>query len=647
MPRIRILPDTLVSQIAAGEVVERPASVVKELLENALDAGATSVEVELEGGGARRIRIADDGSGMDRDDALLAFDRHATSKIATFDDLERVASLGFRGEALASIAAVAKVDLTTATKPGEGTRVRIEGGRVLTSEPVARAPGTTIEVAALFWNVPARRKFLKTRETELRRAVEVVEGYALARPDVAVRVTHEGRLLLEAPASDASPSGLRARVAQLFGPNLDRELVEIEGPGVWGLVGSPRTSRGRRSFVFVNRRLVRDRAILAAFYRAVREEWRSDEFPSLFLFLDLPPDRVDVNVHPQKAEVRFRDSGTPDRVAGVLRIALARARGEEPAPLRAPHASTANSGMLAWEGLGRRGAVADEVRERAAQPNQRQDLLVQNQDRDQDQSKDVQLWDDARSGTLGASADSRGSGVFPFYGSLSSLPQESVGEGVGAGRIAVPVYAPLERAAVPLSGRSGEARPFRLLGQYKGALIVLEGPDGLYLIDQHVAHERILYERLRRELAAERPVPQRLVVPLLLELSRGEAMRLAELAPALAEVGFEVEELSGGALGVSAAPAALGAEEARGLLLALATDADATPENLATRLLEDLAASTACKAAIKMHHPLSAEKIEALVSELFRAENPYACPHGRPVVLALTDSDLERRFGRR
>jgi DNA mismatch repair protein MutL len=257
--------------------------------------------------------------------------------------------------------------------------------------------------------------------------------------------------------------------------------------------------------------------------------------------------------------------------------------------------------------------------------------------------------------------------VFPFNGGLPSLallssspsslssteaPSPFAARGTAAhggdlGRIAVPVFAPLERAAVPLSGRSGEVRPFRLLGQYKGALILLEGPDGLYLIDQHVAHERILYERLRRELAAERPVPQRLVVPLLLELSRGETMRLAELAPALAGCGFEVEELSGGTLGVAAAPAALAPEEARTLLLRLATDAEATPENLAVRLLDDFASSMACKAAVKMHHPLSGDKLEALISELFRAENPYACPHGRPVVLQLTDADLERRFGRR
>ena len=609
MPTIRILPDALVSQIAAGEVVERPASVVKELVENALDADARTIAVDLEGGGARRIRVVDDGAGMDRDDALLAFDRHATSKIDSFADLERVATLGFRGEALASIAAVSKVALETAKAPGDGTRVRIEGGRVLVAEPAARARGTSVEVASLFWNVPARRKFLKSRDTELRRAVEVVEGYALARPGIAFTVRHEGRLLLEAPAlAESGIAAARIRVAQLFGPTLAAGLVEIPADvrtGVGGLVGGPETSRGRRSFVYVNRRLVRDRAILAVFYRAVREEWRSDEFPSLFLFLELPPEQVDVNVHPQKAEVRFRDGGFVESVGVALRAALARARGEEPAPLRAAAGRELRPGALAWEGLGGRGEPAGlELREGSA---------------------------DYAGATTG----------------VGWAESAAVARSEGAIRIAVATLAPLERAPVPLSGRSGESRPFRLLGQYKGTLILLEGPDGLYLLDQHVAQERIYYERLRRALELERAPQQRLLEPLLLELSRAEAMRLAELGPALAEAGFEIAELSGGAVGVAAAPASLGPEEARTLLAHLATDAEATPANLRRRLLDDFAASLACKAAIKMHHPLAAEKLEALVSELFRAENPYSCPHGRPVVLRLTDADLERRFGRR
>ncbi len=696
MPSIRILPDTLVSQIAAGEVVERPASVLKELIENALDAGATRLEVELEGGGATRLRLADDGAGMDRDDSLLAFDRHATSKIATFDDLERVASLGFRGEALASIAAVAKVELLTARQDGEGTRVRIEGGRVLVAEPAARRRGTTIDVRSLFWNVPARRKFLKRRETELRRAVEVAEGYALARPDVGFELRSEGRLLLDAPAAPPAAAGeeaLRARIGQIFGADLAAALVPIDAPGAGasGFVGSPATARGRRSFVFVNRRLVRDRAILAAFYRAVRDEWRSEEFPSLFLFLALPPEQVDVNVHPQKAEVRFRDFRTVERVGEALRAALARARGEEPAPLRAPAVGRLDPALLAWEGLGGRGGGADEVREPAAAQSletQRQDAFVQDKDKDKDlllkgwvgEATGAGSWQPGGPGARGDRSPSDPGGPAgataaeppspPFSESLSSLSSSSssteapsslssterlssfaaggtAARGGDLGRIALPFFAPPAGGVVPLSGRSGAVRPFRLLGQYKGALILLEGPDGLYLIDQHVAHERIYYERFRRTLAAATPMRQGLVTPLLLDLARSERLRLAALSPALDRLGFEVEELSGGTLAVAAAPVPLGPEEARALLLRLATDGEATPENLVTRVLEDFAASLACKAAIKMHHPLSSEKCEALISELFRAENPYACPHGRPVVLTLPDAELERRFGRR
>jgi DNA mismatch repair protein MutL len=604
--RIRILPDRLVSQIAAGEVVERPASVVKELVENALDAGATRIEIDLEGGGRQRIRVADDGTGMERDDALLAFDRHATSKIASMEDLEKVTTLGFRGEALATIAAVAKLELTTATSPGEGTRVLFEGGRILTVEPVARTRGTTIDVASLFFNVPARRKFLKSRETELRRCVEVVEGYVLARPDVSFRVRSEGRVLVEVSQQTAGPElqtdALRGRIGEVFGEALEKLLVEVEGSGrfeassarvAFGFVGSPATARGaRRSFIFVNRRLVRDRAVLATFYRAVRDEWRSDEFPALFLFIELLPDEVDVNVHPQKAEVRFRDPRLMDRLGEQLRLALARARGEEAAPLRTT--TSLSEAPFAWEGFGGRS--------------------------------------------------------FQAAGDLASEVRESAGAAGTAGQavhLAELSLAPLDRAPVPLSGRGGETRRFRLLGQYKGALVLLEGPDGLYLIDQHVAHERVLYERLRRSLGEARAAAQRLVAPLVLELSRAERMRLVELAPALEPAGFEISELSGGSVAVAATPAVLSPAEAEALLLRLAADGEASAENLAERILDDFAASLACKAAVKMHHALSAEKLEALISELFAAENPYACPHGRPVVLQLTDADLERRFGRR
>jgi DNA mismatch repair protein MutL len=604
MARIRLLPDPLVSQIAAGEVVERPASVVKELVENALDAGAGELEIHLESGGRQRISVADDGCGMGRDDALLAFDRHATSKIASFDDLERVATLGFRGEALASIASVARVDMTTADQPGDGHHVFIEGGRVRVAEPFSRPRGTTIDVRSLFFNVPARRKFLKAPQTELRRSLEVVQAYALARPDVRFRVFHEERELLDALAS--STGGMEAegsleRVSQIFGKELARQLAAIPQADsgeerIHGFLGTPATARGRRQFIFVNGRLIRDRAVLATFYRAVREEWRSEDFPALFLFLDIPPEDVDVNVHPQKAEVRFRDPALLDRVNDALRRGLERARGEEAAPLRPPASQPYVA--FAWQGLG---------------------------------------------GTPGPET--------PIPSTwMETAPPVSPAPPALAERLALPSYAPIERPIVPLSGRSGEERPFRLLGQYKATLILLEGPDGLYLIDQHVAHERILYERLRRSMSGEGTPVQHLLTPVLLELAPAERLRLLELAPGLDDCGFGLASLSGNTLALTSTPAILSSGEAEALLRSLANEAGdglGATSDLRRSILESLAASMACKAAVKMHHPLSAPEMEALVAELFAAEQPYACPHGRPIVLQMTDSDLERRFGRR
>ncbi len=644
MARIHHLSDTLISQIAAGEVVERPASVVKELVENALDAGAREVRVELEAGGKQRITVADDGCGMDRDDALLAFDRHATSKIGSFEDLEQVATLGFRGEALATIGAVSRLELTTAERPGEGTRVAIEGGRVAAAEPFARTRGTTITVRSLFWNVPARRKFLKSSDTELRRALECVQGYALARPEVRFTVLHDGRPLLDALVTEGAEgedpasgmAGAVRRIGQIFGEPFARQLAEIplvplsdtlngrDGEVISGLIGAPTTARGRRHFTFVNRRLLRDRAILATFYRAVREEWRSDDFPALFLFLDVPPTEVDVNVHPQKAEVRFRDPGFLGRVERSLRRGLERARGEEAAPLRDLSTSSpaAPLGAFSWQGLGGRKPFepgpeswrgASEIAERP---------------------RTSELWTPSPPNP----SDSR----------TPLNPDES--------RLATAAYAPIaERAAVPLSGRSGERRPFRLLGQYKGTLILLEGPDGLYLIDQHVAHERILFERLRRSLAATSRAAQRLVHPILLELSAAERLRLLEIAPALEKAGFCLVELSGSEVGLTSLPAVLSADEGEKLLRALASSAIGGgdlegaegAEILSRQILDALAATQSCKSAIKMHHPLAPLEMEVLVAELFAAENPYACPHGRPIVLQMTDADLERRFGRR
>ncbi len=617
MSRIVLLEEHLVGKIAAGEVVERPASVVKELVENALDAGASEIRVELEVGGKRRITVTDDGIGMDSDDSLLAFDPHATSKIATFEDLENVETLGFRGEALASIAAVARVELRTAVEPGDGHRVKIEGSRVKKVEPVAHPRGTRIEVASLFFNVPARRKFLKRPATELRRSVEVVQGYALANPDVRFTLLHEGRPLVETLPVGEGSEALLERIGQIFGRELADSLEPIpeeynrENEAIRGFVGQRSTARGRRLFTYVNSRLVRDRIVLARYYKAVREEWKSEEYPSIFLFLDLPAGEIDVNVHPQKTEVRFRDPGFVDRVESALRVTLAGMRGEEPAPLVEPGGLPSVPPI--WEGLG--GRQREMVPDRSS-------------------------W-----GPAPRTFEAELGGPSPH--GLEGPPAASEGADP---RIAQATYAPIEPRPVPLSGRSGEVRPFRLLGQYKGSLILLEGPDGLYLIDQHVAHERLLYERLRRSLEGQRAASQTLLTPVIMELAAAESMRLSELAPALEPCGFSLTPMSRNVIALTATPTILKTDEAEALLQQLATssgegETDAT--SLRRNLLDALAASLACQAAVKMHHPLSIPEMERLISELFEADQPYACPHGRPVVLQMTDVELERRFGRR
>lgn len=598
------LPDALISQIAAGEVVERPSSVVKELVENALDAGAARIEIALENGGRDLISVADDGSGIAAGDALLALERHATSKIASFEDLLEVATLGFRGEALASIAAVAKCELLTARSAGDGHRLVVEGGRLTVDEPVSRPRGTTVTVESLFYNVPARKQFLKRPATELRHALTVVQGYALARPDVTFVLRHApdtespGRELLRAQATGVDAVGRLNRIAQLFGEDLVNHLTPLpearREQGISGFVGDRETTKGRRLFLFVNGRLLRDRAVLAIYYKAVRDLMKGDRPPALFLFLDVPPESVDVNVHPQKAEVRFRDAALLGRIGSALRRGLEAAKGEEPAPLREPRGPAAPP---AWTGVG-------EVREAPRAP----------------------AWAEE----LGAR-----------YG----------GEAGQAGKLAEVAYRPEPSTRVPLSGKGRES--LRLIGQYKGTMILLEGPEALLVVDQHVAHERILYERFRRSLRQQDAASQTLLVPRMLELSAAENAALAECSSGLARCGYAVSSLSGGTAAITAIPAVLPDKEAESLVLRIATrvaGGDELPsedEALADYLLTQLAASRACRAAVKMHEALSAEKMESLIAELFACEHPYTCPHGRPVVLELTDRDLERRFKRR
>ena len=620
------LPDTLISKIAAGEVVERPSSVVKELVENALDAGATRIEIDLVNGGKDLIVVTDDGSGIAADEAILAVERHATSKIGSFEDLLEVATLGFRGEALSSIAAVSKCELLTARSAGDGHRLLVEGGKVAIDEPGSRPRGTTVTVESLFYNVPARKQFLKRPATELRHAMTVAQGYALARPDVTFVLRHSPdsasprREVLRTQATGNDSAGRLERIAQLFGPDLANHLIPLpearRQQGVDGFVGDRETSRGRRQFVFVNGRLLRDRAVLGIYYKAVRDLMKGDPAPALFLFLDVPPESVDVNVHPQKAEVRFRDAALLGRIGSALRKGLEAAKGEEPAPLRELGGPVAPP---AWTGVG-------EVRETGGPVSWR------------------------RAGADGGREEGDPAPAAPAW--AEELAARYGGARVGpAGKLAEVAYRPEPSAPVPLSGKGRES--LRLIGQYKGTMILLEGPESLLVVDQHVAHERILYERFRRSLGEQQSASQSLLVPRVLELSAAENAALAECSAGLERCGYSVSSLSGGSAAITATPAVLPDAEAESLVVRIATrvaSGDELPseeEALAEYLLTQLAASRACRAAVKMHQALSAEKMESLIGELFACEHPYTCPHGRPVVLELTDRDLERRFKRR
>jgi len=593
--RIRILPDRLVNRIAAGEVVERPASVVKELVENSLDAGATRIGVELAGGGRSLVRVTDDGCGMDADDALLALERHATSKIAAAEDLERIATLGFRGEAIPSIAAVSRFEMVTCTDPGQGgVRVAVEGGRILGVDGAARPRGTTMTVRDLFFNVPARRKFLRAPETELRHAQEIVQAAALARPDVAFSLAHGGRVLFDAaPAADAADR-LRALDPRRAGRGVTRFDERSGRVVVRGLLAGGAGSGRPVLTLLVNGRPVRDRLLVGAVLRVLREAGPGLGGGRVVIFLEVPPEEVDVNVHPAKAEVRFARAGQVfAAVERALRRGVAASHGEV--------------------GV-RRIEPVDGVRE----------------------PERTGAWLAAGTGWAAPELFEH-----PVYGAAEGSP----------GR---PVATPPVAAAG--AGRSG-ARPGapdtpfgRLLGQYRSSFIVLEDAEGLVIVDQHVAHERVLYDRIRRRLAGKRAPSQGLLEPVLVEVGEDRAPAVARMAPLLERVGVEADLFAPGTVRLSALPPELDPEEAAGLVrevLERATALDGVPERAAEELEEALAASLSCRAAIKVNHPLSSEEQRALLADLAASSDPYRCPHGRPIMLRLGEDEIERRLGRR
>jgi DNA mismatch repair protein MutL len=567
---IRLLPDALINQIAAGEVVERPASVVKELVENSLDAGARSVRVELAAGGRDLVVVEDDGCGMDPEDALLALQRHATSKITDADDLARISTLGFRGEALPSIAAAAHLTLETAAADGEGTRVEVEFGRILGTAPCGRPRGTRVVVRDLFARLPARRKFLRTEGTELRHAVGALTGLAFTHPEVTFILEHGRRTLLHLPAVREPGQ----RLPDLVGPRRAREARAVHhGSGGLTVAGFLLPPTGAREVVIaVNGRVVRDRLLVAVVNRALRGPSGASEADA-YLHLALPAGDVDVNVHPTKAEVRFAD---PGRVASILTQALAAARVALHGPVE----------------------VRRVVSVPSAAPGSR-----------------PLPW-----------------GSTPYTPpSFAVPPPPRVGEGAPA--------AGGRDASTPSTTRWG-----RYIGQYRETYLVLEDDEGLVLIDQHVAHERVLFERLLATGGS--PAVQRLLLPEIVELPPALAALAGEAAGELESLGLELEAASGASMRVLGVPAPLPATRASALVGQLFADL-AGRETPGESLRERAAASLACQAAIKKNRPLSRVEAEHLLAELAEVQDPHRCPHGRPIVLRLPHPEIERRIGRR
>lgn len=615
MGRIRTLPAHVVNQIAAGEVVDRPASVVKELIENSLDAGATRIDVKLTDGGRSRIEIADDGSGMDADDLAKAFLPHATSKLSSVEDLEHIGSLGFRGEALASIGSVSRARIVSRLRgAATGSVVEDADGIVSEVKPSAAAPGTVIVVEGLFGSVPARRKFLRSAATELGHISDVVTRFALAHPDVVFTLEHAGRPLLETAADE----GRRARLARFHGDDVARALVEVRSDdgavSVEGFVSPPGVSRGdtRLQQTFLNGRFLRDKTVI----HALREAYRDlvppgDRHPIAFLFLSCDPARVDVNVHPTKAEVRWRDpSSVHEAVRRAVRRVLEAARpgvevgiGTSSIGPRGVPASTLEAARFAFEGgIGR-------------------------------PAFDVATWD--RTAGLGSGGAAGATPAFPP--ALADAP--------GVGPHAHDEACAHEHA----SGAPAAREHLRPLGQALGTYLLFESDDGIVLVDQHALHERVLFDRISARLNAKgRLEVQHLLVPTVLSVSASDAARVEEEKDLFESLGWVVEAFGEGAVAVRAVPAVLRRPDPEAMLREVLALLDAGRRDGIDRagLVSSVVDRMACRGAVMAGDPLDPEEVIALLEQAERLNHAHSCPHGRPTRLLLKRRDLERHFHR-
>jgi len=672
MGRIHVLSETVANQIAAGEVVERPASVVKEMLENSLDAGATRIKISVEAGGKKLIQITDNGCGMVRDDAMLAFERHATSKIKNTEDLLSIATLGFRGEALPSIASVSRLHLETrAEEEAAGTVVEINGGKIARVEEAGLPLGTSITVRDLFFNTPARKKFLKAESTELSHIASLVTHYALAHPDKHFELHSATNAMLVAPPV----AGYSERVYQVFGketldqliPVASRQALERVGlpqPPPWrrkeedsdaeateknpgeirihGFVSKPEIQKLNRNsiFVFVNGRTIRDRLIQHALTEAYRNIIPPTVHPVVLLFLELPAGEVDVNVHPSKTEVRFRQQSVMhDFVRDSVRAALMKAR---PVPqfVTEMRAHATASQALTSGGLSP-GAMTPEF-----SPGERTSVGPGPPASGVRPPEAGLREPDAGGFALHAPVPPPISQRFQFEGGIAVEANAAVSLARAADAIPDNGCAPALDVSEeePTLSSLGTLRP---LGQIRNSFILAVNEDGLWIVDQHVAHERVLFERVLKQRAAQKVESQRLLMPIVLELSPAQQAAFSEIADELQHNGFEAEPFGARSVAVKVAPAGVDASAVEHMLHELLDQFSREEQSLnLEKIRARIAASIACHAAIKVNMPLEQNKMEWLLTELAKTDHPYSCPHGRPVVLRYSMKDIQKAFKR-
>jgi DNA mismatch repair protein MutL len=604
MSRIRLLPETVASQVAAGEVVERPASVVKELIENSIDAGARKIEIITHRGGISLVRVIDDGSGMDRDDALLSLERHATSKIRSAADLQTIGTLGFRGEALPSIASVSRFRLTT-REPNAiaGTEIIINGGKIDVVRDGGEAPGTQVEVRSLFYNLPARRKFLRSENTESRNIEHQIHLQAIGHPRIAFTLLRDDRLVFQLPET----ATLSDRIRDLYGSELLERLIQVNGNAsakvqISGLIGQAGLSRQTRAqlLIFVNGRAIESGLVTAAVREGYHTALMKGQYPVTFLFLDLDPSAVDVNVHPTKREIRLRDpTEVREAIAHCLRQTLERSRTEWQEKFRAPAASPPVVTKIPAPGMVERQLAA------AVDPKS------------------------VRAGYRpGVSA--------PQPRLASDDRKESVAGVVDAGR------------ARPARAKHAAPQQFQIIGVLNKLYVLMENADGLVLVDQHAAHERILFEDLQRRMEEQGVPAQKLLLPQTFDLPPRDSDWIERNMSILQKMGIGIESFGPNSFKVDSLPSFLNVSDPTQFMRKVIDDLKSvTSSSSAMRLGEEMIAKTVCRHAVKANDPLRYLEVEKLIEDLLECDLPYCCPHGRPTMIQISLAELEKKFGRK